>query len=457
MTPDSSEIAKHVRAVHLTLVLACLVVLTILIGGSPTPVETAHNQLQNVLAIKENWSSWTRQFGQEQLTWLRENGIVPSSIVPSQLFITPEELGRRNLSTQTQQWSVSPEYVLYFYVVIRPPGKTEQETILAWAQKNALGLEEVNAEPPPLNSLQDFRHFWDAAGNIGLSNITDLSPAVYLLSNGEIVNRLSWTQTSKLSGSIGLQLRRTGLGLKGQEKCDALIDTLLSRWKGKFNIMFCGASPVENTQAVLPARVAAPHVPKNLRIWLSREFNFHSVGDNFENTFSELHQITKPYQELSIDNAKVILEGELKRAGDRVQFLGLTLPGQFVSAWGIGIFAIQVYLLFHLYELRFRIVPGDAAVKVAWIGLYTGPVAWIGFILTAVIPPLVVVAAVAMNQGGVHITDLSNVLAEKVYSLASKPIIIGLLFLEFILVVTTVWLRRAIVRIGQSKASWNEL
>ena len=140
------------------------------------------------------------------------------------------------------------------------------------------------------------------------------------------------------------------------------------QWRPKFDILFCGTSPVENVQAVVPARVTTKSVPVNLRIWLAREFNFQSVGDSFEKTFSELHYVTQPYQELSLESVKAILEGELRRAGERIQFLGLNVPERSLTNWGIAvIFAIQLYLLVHLWGLQFAARP-RLILRLMWLG-----------------------------------------------------------------------------------------
>jgi len=164
-TPDSSEVAKHLRASHLALVLGCVLVLTILFGGSPSQIDKAHKQFQSITSIKENWSSWTRRFGHEQLTWHRENGITPPNILPSQLFINPEDLARRGLPTQTHEWAVNTNIRCIFYIYIRrPPTNLNREEILAWAQNTEHGIE-VNAgqsdagDSPIFKSLQGFRYF----------------------------------------------------------------------------------------------------------------------------------------------------------------------------------------------------------------------------------------------------------------------------------------------------------
>ena len=431
---DSSEIAKHLRSVHLSLVLACVLVLvlTILRGVSPSTVEKAHKQLQDILTIREDWGFWTREFGQEQLTWLAKNGLIPSDIVPSQVFITPDELGRRNLSTHTQEWSVTPKYVLYFYVTITPPGKDGQEAVLSWAQKTDQGLE-VNSEPPPLRSLEEFRNFWNGAGNIGVFNVMEFSPWVYLVSDGGISNRLSWTRTSQASQTTSVDLKPPGLALKAQDKCNPLTGTLLSS-KPKFNILFCGRSPVENAQAVLPVRVTWPHVPRNLRLWLSQKFKFHSTGSSFEDTFPELNQVTRLYQQLRLDDVKTIVGDELRRAGERVQFLGLTFPERVVSTWGIVIILIvHLYFWIHLRQLCFRLVPHDPAIKVAWIGFYTDFFGRLGSNLTALILPLGAVLYLAWNQG-LYMLWMKGLYLE--WDQWFLIMLVGLSLLEFALAVT---------------------
>jgi hypothetical protein len=314
-------------------------------------------------------------------------------------------LARQNLASQTHEWDVSIQYSLYFYIYMkRLPANVEREEILTWAQNTPHGIDvnygQSGGEPPIVQSLLDFRSFWNAADKIYFFHVTEFSPFVFLVSinNSEISNRLSWTQTTQATQHASLQLRRTGLGLKGQDKCDALVGRLLSQWRPKFDLFFCGTSPVENVQAALPARVTTKSVPVNLRIWLAREFNFQSVGDSFERTFSELHHVTQPYQELSLESVKAILEGELRRAGERIQFLGINVTEQSLTNWGIVlIFVIQLYFLIHIMELS-RLRSVDPARNVAWIGLYPGIIARLTSISTAAVLPIGVQVYLASTQ-----------------------------------------------------------
>jgi hypothetical protein len=109
--------------------------------------------------------------------------------------------------------------------------------------------------------------------------------------------------------------------------------------------------------------------------------------------------VPQPYQELSIENAGAILEGELKRAGERIQFLGLNIPERLLTNWGIVVlFGMQLYLLLHVWELRARLVPDDPALKVAWLGFYSGLFARVTSIFTAAVLPIGVQAYLASNQ-----------------------------------------------------------
>jgi hypothetical protein len=132
---------------------------------------------------------------------------------------------------------------------------------------------------------------------------------------------------------------------------------------------------------------------------LAREFNFQSVGDSFERTFSELHHVTQPYQELSLESVKAILEGELRRAGERIQFLGINVTEQSLTNWGIVlIFVIQLYFLVHIMELLSWLGPADPARNVAWIGLYPGIIARLTSISTAAVLPIGVQVYLALTR-----------------------------------------------------------
>jgi hypothetical protein len=374
---DSSEIVSHLRTVHFSLVLACILALLSLIGSSPSVVQTAHNQLQKILSIKANWNTWTQKFGTEQITWLKEQGLAWPHTVRSEIYILPAELKRENLPDSDQGWEIRPLYSpIYFYVSV--DGRHE---ILGHGFLRDYGVEIISGGydlvgNPLLNTLEDFRHFWDRANSAIAVIVTELSQVAYFILDDAVKAELRWSSGPKLHQGAPVSLGRIALGLREQEKCPKKIHELLSsQWGGKFNELFCGTARRQHQFLVLPARYREQELPTNLRVWLAKEFNFPTVGGKFEESFQELNEITRHYyQKLELNNANQLLKAELQRAGERVEFLGLKFPERVISTWGAFIIVIiQLYFWLHLRVFRARLSPNSPAFNVAWIGLYADP------------------------------------------------------------------------------------
>jgi len=60
------DFATHLRTVHFTLILACVVTFVSLIGGVGTEIERAHQQLLKVIQIKTDWSFWLNRWALEE-------------------------------------------------------------------------------------------------------------------------------------------------------------------------------------------------------------------------------------------------------------------------------------------------------------------------------------------------------------------------------------------------------
>jgi len=69
------EIATHLRTVHFSLILACILASLSLYGYSPSKLNAAHEQFEQIMRIKTNWMIWTKRFGTEQIKWLKDQGL----------------------------------------------------------------------------------------------------------------------------------------------------------------------------------------------------------------------------------------------------------------------------------------------------------------------------------------------------------------------------------------------
>jgi hypothetical protein len=163
-----------------------------------------------------------------------------------------------------------------------------------------------------------------------------------------------------------------------------------------FNTLFC--ADFEPGRLVIPADLRTTRVPVDLRQWLIKEFSIKGAGGDFSKMFAELDRITSVYQTLGTDKIDQILRAELDRQGERVQFLGISLPEPSMASWGmIIVLATHTYFWLHLRAFKraaWRSSSAMDALQHAWIGLYNDW--WASFvtiITVSILPPAVVIWA----------------------------------------------------------------
>lgn len=192
-----------------------------------------------------------------------------------------------------------------------------------------------------------------------------------------------------------VSLGRLEYGVRNQEKCPLKELEVLqkSQWP-TFNELFCGViskgqNPSESQFLVVPARYLNIRLPENLQVWLAQEYRFPVVGGKFEEDFAELNEVTKRYQKLKFNDAHQILKDEIRRSGERVEFLGLKFYERDISSWGAGIIvAVQLYFWLHLRMLRVPLTSNDPSRNIAWIGLYPHYLARLVSLFTVSVVPL---------------------------------------------------------------------
>ena len=407
-----TEIARHLRTIHFSLVLACILILISLFVSSPGKVKTAYNQLQKILSMKTNWNTWTRGFCTEQITWLKQHGHAPSNTIRSEFYILPKALKKENLPDSDRGWKVRPLYSpIYFSVSVNRPnsgahsevigfGLIEDDTLRIIPGGGTYGL----FGPTQLNTLEDFRHFWDGANYVQTFIVTKFFGVAYLISDDSVKTelRLNSGLILRVPPASGQAVTEVKVGRRGHSgdlnnKCPSGIHDLFgSRWGTEFNEYFCGVARQEGKFLFLPAMGRSVDLPTNLRIWLAEEFNFPTVGGKFEETFPELNELTQHYQKLGLNDAYQVLGAELQRTGERIEFLGLKFPERIISTWGaVILLIIQLYFWLHLrtfYETFYEyLVSSETGIDIAWIGIY--PDLWSRFIslVTVSLLPVVVV------------------------------------------------------------------
>jgi len=409
----AKDIAEHLRMVHFSLLVACVVVILSLLGASPGVLGAAHDQFQKILAIRAEWQKWMQRFASEQIQWLKAQGLTWPDSVVSPIYINGAELRSavpRDFKLQGR-FSVGDDSLvamhlagapIYFFV-------REKEILVpgpAVASGARLGLTT-----PTFRTLADFRSFWDSADHVTASVVKEISDVAYLVSRSDFKAEVRWHRPGPGKGG-GRQMsmalvaaEHEGLLVeKDRVLCPRELTQLLSSSSASptYNDLFCVSSQKtyndskyfpEFQAIVVPAKVESHSLQTSLRRWLAEEFHLPGAGTKFEETFRELDEITKDYQTLPFENAERIFKGELDRAGERVEFAGLRFPVDQISTWGgLIILVTQIYFWLHLraFDRAFRKEKGVRP-AVAWIALYPDRVARVVSITTVSVIPVAVI------------------------------------------------------------------
>ncbi len=401
-----SEIASHLGRVHLFLVLICILVGFSLYGYSSSKPNAVHQQFESISRIKTNWMTWTKRFGIDQLKWLRDQGVGWPDNIKGEIYIPPEELTRENLPQRDNGWTAKPLYTpIYLYLSVNLPSGSRHEILgSGWPREGETefipgGYHAVGN--PKLDTMEEFRQFWNASNNVVAFIVKDVSEVAYTVSNGEVKAALHWIPSPQPRRGTQLKLGRINIGrMEGGDYCKDAKELLTSHWSPRFNVLFCGqAPPRPNEQPsqilVLPARYKNEPVPVNLRLWLADHFKFSAVGGKLEETFPDLYDFVKENPQMQFSDVERLLQIDLQRerSSEKVEFLGLRFRERDLASWGAGIIVIvQLYLWLHLRQLSVRVrswAPDDF-IKVVWIGLYPDFFARTVSLLTASILPVAV-------------------------------------------------------------------
>jgi hypothetical protein len=112
-------------------------------------------------------------------------------------------------------------------------------------------------------------------------------------------------------------------------------------------------------------------------------------GGSFAETFGDLYEIAKGREAASFKVWRGALSAELDRSGDSFEWVGLKLPAQATTLWGVVLLiGVQFYFLIHLMELSRKMTNTDAGWEVAWVGVYQGKLARLLFRSSALLLPV---------------------------------------------------------------------
>jgi len=408
-----TDLVPHLRTVHFALLLACILTLLSTMVGRRGEVSEAYHQLQKVQAMRNSWNRWTQKFSLEQVAWLRMLGIQWLAPEPQHAYIDLATLPPADLQPFTRPGVLQgPGYVLGVHLVGIPlhfhlPVKDRPSDLLLAVPYGDINKSDVfpleltfpgeDSGSRPFMSITDFREFWVGARLPMVTFLHRIFPDAYLVIDGAIRSEFKMRALEGKERSAGTWTFRTSRfgGCSG-------LDLVLFRTHARntdANALFCADQ--EPGRLVILADLRTARVPVDLRQWLIKEFDLDGAGGEFSKMFPELDKVTSVFQTLDTDKIDQILRAELHRQGDRVQFLGISLPEPAMASWGmIVVLATHTYFWRHLRAFK-RAEAASPLIPVtlprrdtpqhAWISLYKDWWASVVTILTVSIVPLGVV------------------------------------------------------------------
>src|SRR5882724_1690093 len=358
-----ADLPTHVRTVHLTLILVCVVTMVSLGGVSPTELDRAQKQMRHITQIKAEWSQWLNRWGLEQVQSLERKGIRQGSGAPTGIHVCDPGIG--NWSFQLKG---SP---MQFLLSVRGTG----ELVFANAVKKVTGdLQFYSPTQSWPATLEDFKTFWDSAIAIRVRTIENVSPTVHFISADGVDSTYAWAPPCA-SSSRGLDLQFQGDRIYSKRVLQQFTEHL-----------FCGDIPNEPATVAVPVAIREDRASGSLRSWLVQEYHLQAAAVGFDKDFAELNKVTAPYMLLPLDRAALVLDAEVQRSGERVQLIGLTLPLRTLSLTAAGIIMlVQLYLFLHLQQFQ---SPASDTERIAWVALYDNVFARLVTLATGVLLPI---------------------------------------------------------------------
>jgi len=364
---DLSELARHLRAVHFALLTLCMLALVSVTAGTDSAVHRARRQLRSIQTICGDWMKWSVQLLAQEWKSLRDNepelrGIT-EQMSPSRVFVNPADIPNlRRVTNYGMELNFEPG-ILYLYV----PRRSGDPLVLSrYDAPKFIHYEPQRSSP---QTLAAFREFWNDAPEALIHAGTKLPDSVFVISGGKGPFEIPYKLQASPGNFYGIPLNYKQCTEKVREYFRS---TLSSHKPGHGIDLLCGQYDSTTTLVFRVQTIDYP-TPTNLQTWLGQKFEFQTTGDDFAETFPELQEIAShDYDSLPIETVAKILDNEIRRGGEKIQFLGLGIPGNILSRWGvIALVLIQFYLWRHLHTLCVSLSNNVQRLYVPWIGLYS--------------------------------------------------------------------------------------
>lgn len=394
----NASFVEHLRLIHFTLMGACFVAMVAITSATPSSINLAHEETNQLLALKQHWQdgAWREQVIAEKVStraptadWSRHPLDAPAAQRRIELLYALNELDRVGfvppLPRERFTWLPEPRH-----------GRTKKWFLLA----TKLGSDgtAITSDHNKFETIADARTVWNTLNRYpylvvlkapldgwyfdknaasfdlqlklsGSEPLMAIEPPLvvhelYLYLRGDLLKYLSAVSEpeDKTSKAAALKISRDN------SSCYLIADDVIPElYILRAN---CESEPLY-LQALLVKELAPPRP---------------GTGD-FSHSFPNVDELTKNLSGLSLGDLQLFVAAERKRSGEKIELIGAKLPQETVAIWGLAILLVITGYFWAIFrDFSKRVRPGDIAWKVPWIGTSAEIVCRVGFAITLLAP-----------------------------------------------------------------------
>ena len=375
---DSSGFVDHLRLVHLTLCLSCLVTIIAVSSKELSSASRAYQQTATLLRVQSQW-----QNGQ----WLREFA-APRQKSSDIIRFTAGQSGADRYALRPLNAHVSRRYARFDWFALASdsndastalrPDSTDTIKTLADAQTiwDELYLYRNAVE---LIGLHDG---WSITGS---GTVSPIKPS----QSGVVAVEKHANEDVRATDFAELLLRTDLLSFleKDQDEAKRAAQQLVKPDNSRCYLLSREASPAPLPRYMI-FRAECSSSPADLQELLTKGIEPLPPPGSFSSSFPDVAELAKNLKTLSLPELLTYFKAEEDRAGKKIELTGVKLPALSVSYWGTGImFAMVIYWLSVFRDFAERATAGDKAWTTPWIGTSTEALSRAAFALSIALPP----------------------------------------------------------------------
>ncbi|MGX0962310.1 hypothetical protein AB7M63_002759 [Bradyrhizobium japonicum] len=391
-TTDTSGFVDHLRAIHLTLCIVCVVGIIAISSQAPSAATRAYERANLLLQLKNRWDNgkWLETYvaSHEMAGRAIKLDISGPAKETVQLVPAPASSAR---SRQRFEWFTlgASEGQGFAAVRIRFDDST-RITTLADAESLWNLLRRVQYAITPGVVRRGWRIDFDG-------KVTELK-----------IENAGQTTVERKNDPPGSKAEQLDFWLRKELLADPTKDQnsnlraarkLINESRSGCYLMASGFAAPDNPQGKLVMMLPMPIIPALYEVdCKSEKIDLQSLlgqtilpsgfplGD-FQESFPDVSELAKDLKSLSLTELQTFFRSEKDRASDKVEFPGFKLPADSLAYWGSGIiFAMSLYWFSVLRDFRLRVATSDKAWSVPWIGTSREIVSRCLFIVTTILP-----------------------------------------------------------------------